>query len=201
MVVAPLSKVADAMRAVHNGDLEQELHIERRDEIGLLANTYNFMVQGLREQERLKDAFNRYVSKQVYAKFQAGEITLTGESRDATILFSDIRSFTTLSERLSPQQVVAMLNEYFNEMVAIVMKYEGFINKFIGDAIMAIYNVPVDQSDPEMRAVLTAMEMIRALERLNERRQARGQFPLKIGVGINTGAVVAGNIGHEQRLE
>jgi adenylate cyclase len=159
------------------------------------------MVRGLRERERLKDAFNRYVSRQVYEKFQAGEIALSGENRHATVLFSDIRSFTTLSEQLTPTEVVAMLNEYFNVMVEIVLKYDGFLNKFIGDALMAIYNVPLDQTAPELRAVCTAIEMMQSLDLLNADRERRGQFPIKIGIGINTGPVVAGNIGHEKRLE
>lgn len=201
LVTRPLRMVVDAMRSVHDGSLDKELNIRRRDEIGALAHTYNFMVQGLREREKLKDAFNRYVSESVYKKFQAGEITLTGENRVATVLFSDIRSFTTLSEQLTPQQVVAMLNEYFTEMVEIVFKYDGFVNKFIGDALMAIYNIPVTQSQPELRCVRTGLEMVQALDRLNARREARGDFPIKIGIGINTGPVVAGNIGHEKRLE
>lgn len=201
LVVKPIQRVMVSMRAVRDGDLDTEVDIKRSDEIGILAETYNFMVRGLRERERLKDAFNRYVSRQVYEKFQAGEITLTGEMREATVLFSDIRSFTNLSEQLTPTDVVAMLNEYFDEMVEIVFKYDGFLNKFIGDALMAVYNAPLEQDRPELRAVRTGMEMIEALERLNQRRAARGQFAIKIGIGINTGPVVAGNIGHERRLE
>jgi adenylate cyclase len=201
LVVAPLRTVVEAMRAVHEGSLETELNFNRTDEIGVLAQTYNYMVRGLRDRDKLKDAFNRYVSESVYKKFQAGEITLTGENRNATILFSDIRSFTTLSEQLTPAEVVSMLNEYFSEMVDIVFRYDGFVNKFIGDALMAIYNVPVEQSQPELRAVRTAVEMVESLDRLNAKRQARGDFAIKIGIGVNTGPVIAGNIGHEKRLE
>ena len=201
LVVRPVSEIAEAMRAVQAGDLDRRVAIKRGDEIGVLASTYNFMVSGLREREKLQDAFSRYVSPQIYQRFQKGEINLKGETRKAVVLFSDIRSFTTLSEQLSPVDVVTMLNEYFTEMVEIVMKHEGFVNKFIGDAIMAIYNVPIDQPEPELRAVRTGLEMLASLDRLNERRQARGQFTLKIGIGINTGPVVAGNLGHERRLE
>jgi adenylate cyclase len=201
MVVSPIGKVVDAMRAVQDGNLDHEVNLKRSDELGLLADAYNFMVRGLRERARLADAFSRYVSSQVYAKFQSGEIQLSGELKDATVLFSDIRSFTSLSEQLSPGDVVAMLNEYFTAMVEIVFKYEGFVNKFIGDALMAIYNIPLTQSQPELRAVRTALEMLESLATLNAKREARGQFPLRIGIGINTGPVIAGNIGHQKRLE
>lgn len=201
MVVTPLGRVVAAMRAVREGDLSQDVDVQRSDEIGVLANSFNFMLQGLREREKLKDAFSRYVSRQVYDKLQAGEITLSGEVREATILFSDIRSFTALSEQMRADEVVQMLNEYFTEMVEIIFRYDGFLNKFIGDAIMAVYNVPLSQESPALRAVRTAIDMRDALERLNQRRVQRGDFPLKIGIGINTGPVVAGNIGHEQRLE
>lgn len=201
MVVKPIRILMGAMADVEKGTLTTQVNLNRQDEIGSLAHTYNFMVKGLREREKLKDAFNRYVSKQVYDKLQSGEITLTGEMRQATVLFSDIRSFTTLSEQLTPPEVVSMLNEYFNVMVEIVMKHEGFVNKFIGDALMAIYNIPLDQENPELKAVTTAIDMIHALNALNERRAARNLYPIHIGIGINTGPVVAGNIGHEQRLE
>lgn len=201
LVVNPLRRVIDAMRDVQDGNLERQVELDRNDEVGVLGNTFNYMLQGLREREHLKDAFNRYVSRQVYEQLQGGQVRLSGEVREATILFSDIRSFTALSEKLTADQVVEMLNEYFTEMVEIILKYDGFLNKFIGDAIMAVYNAPLGQSHPELRAVRSAIEMQLALARLNERRAARGQFPIRVGIGINTGPVVAGNIGHEQRLE
>ncbi len=201
LIIKPLSQVTRAMQAVHGGDLSHEVEIKTTDEMGLLADNYNFMIAGLREQDRLRDAFNRYVSDKIYKQFQSGEIDLSGETRNATILFSDIRSFTALSERQTPAQVVAMLNEYFSAMVDIVFKYDGFINKFIGDAIMALYNIPVDQDQPELRAVRSALDMIDSLAKLNKAREERGEYPIRIGIGVNTGPVIAGNIGHLQRLE
>ncbi len=201
MVLNPLGRVMAAMREVHRGNLDAEVHITSRDEIGVLSDTYNFMLRGLKEREQLKDAFSRYVSTKVYERLQLGQLALSGEARNATVLFSDIRSFTALSERLAPAEVVAMLNEYFNVMVEIVFKHDGFLNKFIGDALMAVYNVPIDQTAPELRAVQTALEMLEALAELNKKRAAAGQYTLKIGIGINTGPVTAGNIGHVKRLE
>ncbi|MCK5688988.1 HAMP domain-containing protein [Myxococcota bacterium] len=203
MVINPVKLLANAMHQVHIGKLgpEVEVDIDRRDEIGELASTYNFMVKGLRERAHLEDAFNRYVSPQVYEKMHSGDISLAGERVTGTVLFSDIRSFTALSERQTPEEVVAMLNEYFTEMVDVVFKYEGFVNKFIGDAIMAVYNAPLQQENSELRAVRTGVEMLESLKKLNKLREFRGEFPIKIGIGINTGPLIAGNIGHLQRLE
>jgi adenylate cyclase len=201
LVLGPIHQVMDAMRQVHRGNLDTRVELSSSDEIGVLADTYNFMVRGLREREQLKDAFSRYVSTKVYERINLGQITLTGEARNATVLFSDIRSFTSISEKMPPADVVRMLNDYFNVMVEIVFKYDGFLNKFIGDALMAVYNVPIEQSTPEMRAVNTALEMIHELDRFNKEQAARGGVQLKIGIGINTGPVIAGNIGHMKRLE
>jgi class 3 adenylate cyclase len=201
MVLIPINQVVQAMRQVQTGQLETELPTHRTDEMGILAEAYNYMVRGLRDRAKLQDAFSRYVSKQVYEKFQAGQIELSGEKRQATVLFSDIRSFTTLSEQMDPNDVVIMLNEYFTVMVESIFKYEGFLNKFIGDALMAVYNVPLDQTFPELRAVCTALEMKNNLDTLNISRSKKGLFAIKMGIGINTGAVVAGNIGHKKRLE
>lgn len=125
----------------------------------------------------------------------------TGETCLATILFSDIRSFSTLSQRLAPASIVEMLNEYFNEMVDIVLQHCGHLDKFIGDALMAVFNVPKVQRHAELHAVQTALDMLRALDRINGKRAQRGLDPLRIGIGINTGPVIAGSIGHRRRLE
>ncbi len=201
LVTRPLGQVVSAMHDVQEGRFDTAVHLPSNDEIGVLADTYNFMVHGLREREHLKDAFSRYVSSQVYERIKLGGLRLSGEQRQATVLFSDIRSFTAISELLEPPAVVRMLNDYFNVMVEIVFQHEGFLNKFIGDALMAVYNVPLDQSEPELRAVRTALQMMHALEGFNARRVEKGEEPLKIGIGINTGPVTAGNIGHMKRLE
>lgn len=201
LVVTAIGQVVEAMRRVQTGQLDTEIDVTRTDEIGLLVEAYNYMVRGLQDRAKLQDAFSRYVSTQVYEKFQAGEIELAGAKRQATVLFRDIRSFTSLSEQMDPNDVVIMLNEYFTVMVGSIFKYEGFLNKFVGDAFMAIYNVPLDQTTPELRAVWTALEMKTNLDILNILRAKKSLFAIKMGIGINPGPVVAGNIGHKKRLE
>jgi len=200
-VIKPLQQVVSAMGRAEKGDLSTELDLKRSDEMGMLADSYNYMIKGLREREQLRDMFNRYVSKQVYAKIRKTGINIAGEARNVTVLFSDIRGFTTLSEQLPAENVVAMLNEYFTHMVDIIFKYDGYLNKYIGDAIMAVFNAPLEQIEHELYAIKTALEMIEALAIFNARRTALGMAPIHIGIGINTGTAIAGNIGHEQRLE
>jgi adenylate cyclase len=128
-------------------------------------------------------------------------VSLGGESLKVTILFTDIRSFTTLSEKMDPQQLVGLLNEYFTEMVGIVMHEDGVVDKYIGDAIMAVFGAPVPKPQDAVNAVRAAVRMRRALFDLNQKLAERGRPGLRTGIGIHTGEVVAGNIGSEKRME
>jgi adenylate cyclase len=129
------------------------------------------------------------------------EINKGGELRDTTILFTDIRGFTAMSESRAAQNIVHMLNEYFELMVEIIFKYEGTLDKFVGDEIMALFGSPVAHGDDAYRAVKTALEMLTVLEEFNRQRVHEGQEALKIGIGINTGEVVAGYLGSSRALE
>jgi len=175
-------------------------HISR----GLIVRAEEESLNRLRAEQQ-KDQLSRYVSKDVADYiFQSPEgVRLGGSRREATIFFSDIRNFTPLSEQSEPEEVVALLNEYFTEMVDIVFKYGGTLDKFLGDGLMALFGVPFDLEDDPTRAVLCGLEMIHAVKGFNARHQLK-EFdvpPLKIGVGIATGPVVAGNIGSEERME
>ncbi len=197
----PITALTRGMARVKEGDFAVEVPIQTRDEIGELAQTFNFMTVGLRDRERIKDLFQRYVSKPVAERIMEAPISLTGERLRATVLFSDLRDFTTLAERLSPEEVVRLLNEYFGTMTDLILAAEGTLDKFIGDAIMAVWGAPVAHDDDPLRAVQTAIAMQRAMEELVAARQARGEPALAMGVGIATGEVVSGNIGSEKRID
>lgn len=152
--------------------------------------------------EREREQLGKYLSKDlVEAVIAQGHLELGGARRTATIMFTDIRSFTPLSEARQPEEVVTLLNAYFTEMVAIVFRYGGMLDKFLGDGLMAVYGAPFDMPDAPRRAVLVAIEMFRAMEAFNQRMEARGLPKLDMGVGIATGEVVAGNIGSPDRME
>jgi adenylate cyclase len=153
-----------------------------------------------REKRRVKQLFGRYVSKDVYAVLMAnpGLARLGGQRREMSVLFSDIRGFTTLTERGQPDEIVGLLNEYFSSMVHLVFKHGGTLDKFVGDMVMALYGAPLDDPDHADHAVQTALAMIAELGRLNAQWKEQGKVSgLDIGIGINTGPMIAGNIGSE----
>ncbi|MBI5191201.1 MAG: HAMP domain-containing protein [Nitrospirae bacterium] len=202
--VSPIKLLVDGVNEVGKGNLDQEIKVDRRDEVGELTNAFNQMTRGLREKEFIKNTFERYMSKQLAEKLLGDHDKMTlelgGEHRFVTILFTDIRGFTTMSEKLDPKSVISFLNEYFSTMVDVVFEYNGWIDKFIGDAMMVIYGLPIKAEDDAVRAVRTGLRMKDAMRRFNEKRVAEGHEPMHIGIGINTGTVVAGNVGSESRM-
>ncbi len=199
----PIRMVADAMQRVSDGELDQTLAVTRRDEIGILAHSFNFMTRGLRERERIRNTFARYVSDQVAERIlkEQDELDLLGEMRAVTVLFLDIRGFTSLSEHMHPREVVGLLNDYFEIIIEVVFKYEGTVNKFIGDSIMAIYGAPSEIDFPELRAVMTAVGIQQQVHKHNALRMAEEKPVAQFGIGIHSGEAIAGNIGSARRME
>ena len=196
-----LRRVNTALKRVVQLDYVHVLGVETGDELEDLANGFNTMVDGLKERDTLRTTFGKYMTAAIIEHLLAGKVALGGESLEVTILFTDIRSFTTISEKMDPQQLVGLLNEYFTEMVGIVMSEGGVVDKYIGDALMAVFGAPVPKPGDAVNAVRAAVKMRRALEALNGRLAGRGLARLRTGIGIHTGQVIAGNIGSEQRME
>jgi adenylate cyclase len=145
----------------------------------------------------MKRLFGRYVSRDVYDQLVAHPelAELGGRRREMTVLFSDIRGFTAVTEKGSPEALVAQLNEYFSRMVEIVFRHRGTVDKFVGDMVMALFGAPLDDPDHAEHAVQAAIDMVKELGELNRSWAARGMAQLDIGVGINSGDMIAGNIG------
>jgi adenylate cyclase len=159
---------------------------------------YQYFVEG-REKRKMKKLFGQYVSKDVYEHLVSNPqlARLGGTRREMTVLFSDIRGFTTVSERGQPEEIVHTLNEYFTRMVDLVFKHQGTLDKFVGDMVMALFGAPLEDPDHADHAVETALEMIVELRKLNDGWRAEGRPELDIGIGVNTGPMIAGNIGSE----
>lgn len=191
--VHPIGALRRGLQKVREGDLEVEVGVWDSTEIGLLQAGFNDMVTGLRERERIRDVFGRQVGEDVAARALADEIQLGGEVREVAILFCDLTGSTTLAMEREPQEVVELLNRFFAEVVEVVEANGGWINKFEGDAALAIFGAPIEVDDAAGRALTAARELD---ERLRER-----VGELEAGVGVAFGEAVAGNIGAESRFE
>jgi len=196
-----LTRLNGAYKNIERDDYTHVEGVKTGDEIELLAVGFNSMVDGLRERDKLRATMGKYMTQSVMDHLMRGKVELGGEALTVTILFTDIRSFTSISETMSAHELVKLLNEYFTEMVTVIMEEGGVVDKYIGDAIMAVFGAPVSKPDDARRAVRAAVRLRHALTKLNERLAERGAPPIKTGIGLHTGEVVAGNIGSEARME
>ena len=160
-------------------------------------------LEDITDVSKVKNTFKRYVSKQVVDELldDDAKLNLGGEKRNVTILFSDIRGFTDMSEKMNPEDVVSTLNEYFSEMIDIVFKHNGTLDKIIGDELMVVYGAPTSNEDDTLRAVATAVEMQSQINVLNAKRIKQRKKPILAGMGINKGIVVSGNIGSRDMMD
>ena len=155
----------------------------------------------MRKREKIKSAFGKFVNPEIAEMVMKGELKLGGERKNAAVFFSDIRSFTAISEKLEPEEVVEFLNEYMSRMVDCVNKSHGVVDKFIGDAVMAVWGAPVSHGNDTENAINGALEMRKSLIDFNKGRGGDKKPIIKIGCGINTGPVLAGQIGSQDKME
>ncbi len=199
-VTRPVLKLVAGARRIEQGDYAQTVDIEQPDEIGRLAAAFNHMGRGLAERDRVRSLLGKVVSPAIAEELLARDIELGGEEREVTVLFSDLRGFTALGEQRTPHELLALLNAYFTRMSAVVETHGGVVDKYIGDALMALYGAPLAHADDAARAVATALDMQRSLTALNAELARQNLPPLAMGVGVNTATVVAGNMGSSARL-
>jgi adenylate cyclase len=217
----PLNNVVRAMKEIiGSSDLTGRVELQYKDEIGDLGHTFNLMTGQLekaynqiksyafksviaqKREQKIRNIFQKYVPADVIDQFMSRpESMLVGDSRILAVLFSDIRGFTRISESMAPEQIVESLNTYFTEMVDIILKHKGIVDKYIGDAIMAFFGAPVKHDDDVSQAVHTGFDMLETLETFNSRQAKRNRPQFRIGIGLNYGVVTIGNIGSEKKMD
>jgi adenylate cyclase len=217
----PIKKMVVTMEdIIRSNDLSQKVDVEYQDEIGTMAHTFNVMLEELggayaqiknfalqsvlakKSEQKVRNIFQKYVPENVINEiFAHPETMLVGSNRRLAILFSDIRSFTTISETLPPDELVKSLNRYFDVMVDIIIQRKGIVDKYIGDAIMAFFGAPVRSENDALLSVLAGLGMVKALDDFNADQIERGAVEFKIGVGINFGEVTVGNIGTDKKMD
>jgi class 3 adenylate cyclase/CheY-like chemotaxis protein len=207
-ITQPLGQVVRASTQVAEGDFKVKVTPTGNDEFALLAHAFNYMVAGLQEGSIYRDLLGRTVSPQVREalrqSFASGELKLEGHSAVATVLMSDIRNFTSLAEKEEPANILNWLNEYFSELVPIINKHGGVVDKFEGDAMLAFFGILPSRLPPEesaYQACQAAIEMMVKVDEINERRLQRKEPTLLTGIGINTGTLTAGGLGTADRLD
>ena len=205
LILNPLSRLKKAAERIKNGDYKTRAGVVTADEFGILADSFNDMADSLAEKEFMRDTFGKVVDPEVRdylmkENFLEGG-ALGGETRRVSVLFCDIRSFTAMSEKLEAAEVVSLLNRYFTALGKCITAHHGIINKYIGDAIMAIFGAPVQSANSAKDAFEAALDMRKALVEVNKIFAADGFPILRFGIGIHTGPVFAGTIGAENRME
>jgi len=198
-VSAPLEEMETAMKEVAKGNLDVNIRVVSNDEIGAVGEGFGRMIKGLKESEAIKESFGKYISQEIRDEILSGSIPLDGEMTRATMLFSDLRDFTPFVESTHPKQVVSIMNQYFSEMAEAIKRNNGLILQYVGDEIEAVFGAPVPHDDHPDMAASAALEMKKRLVHLNERLEAQGVAPFRHGIGIHTGAVLAGIIGSKER--
>ena len=199
-VTRPVQLLAGFARDIQQGNYSREVEVKQKDELGQLATAFNDMSKGLYERDKVRNLLGKVISPEIAEELINKDVQLGGEEKVITVLFTDLRGFTNLSENRPPQEVLDFLNAYLTGMTSVIDKHGGVVDKYIGDAIMALFGAPLELKDHASRAVACGMEMIEQLAKSNEIFKDRNWPELAMGVGINTGTVVVGNMGSKDRL-
>lgn len=202
-VTHSLGKIFELVHQVSKGNLEYQISLPKNDEFNDLGDAIHEMCKGLLQRERLKMNFARYVSSAVLEKAILSNSLpkLEGERKRITVLFSDLRQFTTMAEKMTPEMVLSLLNEYFEKMIEVIFKHNGTLDKFLGDGLMVEFGTPIEDPFHEKNCILAAFDMQKELTLLNKKWESEGKPTLEMGIGISTGYAIVGNVGAESRME
>jgi len=199
----PIHRLMDASRAIGSGNYGYRINERRNDEIGYLTSSFNDMAKGLLEKSQVENAFSRYVSPNVARQILSNldEVRLGGKHIEGSVLFADIVGFTSMSEKLPPDEVANLLNEYFSYIAMVSELYHGTIDKYMGDCAMIVFGIPDYDEEHKFNAIACGVMIQRLVDRLNARRIREGKQPVYFRIGVNTGVMLAGNMGSPERMQ
>jgi class 3 adenylate cyclase len=203
-ITRPIIQLAHATGAIAEGHLDQirlSLPVStHNDEIAVLCHSFEEMVKGLQEKEKVKGVLNKVVSREIAQEILKGSIHLGGEEKTVTVLFADMRNFTQMTQNMPPQKVVDLLNTCMTKVSMMVDRNKGVIDKYVGDEVMALFGAPISRDEDAIGAIKSALEMIEVMREWNRERSHLGEPIVELGIGIHTGSMLAGNMGAENRL-
>jgi len=202
-IYEPIDQLVDASRAIGNGEYKFRFKERRNDELGQLMSAFNDMAEGMLEKSQVMDALSRYVSPGVAKEILANlnEVELSGKRIDGTVIFADIVGFTQIAEEIGPEEIVSILNKYFSLITRACELNHGMVDKYLGDGIMLVFGAPQPDENHRFNAISCALLMQRLVDHENAQREQHGQFPIKFKIGINSGLMLAGNMGSRERME
>jgi adenylate cyclase len=203
-ITKPIISMAEAAKAVKKGTLYEislpEVKLGSQNEVQHLNEAFRDMIEGLKEKEKVKGILDKVVSHDIAREILKGEIHLGGEEREVTIFFADIRNFTSLTQKMSPGEVIELINTCMTKLSHIIDEHHGVIDKYIGDEVMVLFGAPLYSEDSALKAINCALEIMQGLKRWNVERERSNLPAVTMGIGIHTGKVCAGNMGAENRL-
>jgi adenylate cyclase len=202
-ITQPIDKLVSASRAIGNGEYTFRFKERRKDELGLLMVAFNEMAEGMLEKSQVKSALSRYVSPGVARQILSNldDVGLSGKRIEGSVLFADISGFTSISEKTKAEELVNMLNRYFTLITCACSMNHGIVDKYMGDGVMLVFGAPEEDKDHAFHAISCALLMQKLITHENSQREATGLFPVQFRVGINTGSMLAGNMGSHERME
>ena len=202
-ITQPIDKLVDASRAIGNGEYTFRFKERRKDELGLLMEAFNEMAEGMLERTQVKSALSRYVSPGVARQILSNldNVALSGKRIEGSVLFADISGFTKISEQTRAEELVSMLNRYFSLITCACAMNNGIVDKYMGDGVMLVFGAPEADKDHAFHAISCALLIQKLIAHENKQREADGLFPVQFRIGINTGSMLAGNMGSHERME
>jgi len=199
----PIDTFIKASKAIDSGDYNYRIKESRNDELGHLIGAFNSMANGLLEKNQVESVFSRFVSANVAKQIMQNldHVTLGGEHVHASVMFADIVGFTSMSEKLQPKEIASLLNEYFTYISIVSKMFHGTIDKYMGDCAMVVFGVPIKDEDHSFNAIACAVMVQKLVDRLNALRIRNGEFPVYFRIGVNSGDMLAGNMGAQERMQ